>query len=153
MQVILQQEVANLGKVGDQVSVKAGFGRNYLLPEGIAVLATSKNIADFEARRAELEKNAAEVLANAQNRAKKIAEMEIVIEAQAGDEGKLFGSVGPRDIAESATQKGVQVEKKEVIMPEGPIRQLGEYQVTLKLHSVVMVPLKVKIVSEGSSAR
>ncbi|MBS0351089.1 MAG: 50S ribosomal protein L9 [Proteobacteria bacterium] len=152
MQVILQQEVANLGKVGDQVSVKPGFGRNFLLPQGMAVLATPENIADFEARRAEFEKNAAKVLSNAQNRAKALAEIEIVIEAQAGDEGKLFGSIGPRDIAVSATQKGIAVEKKEVVMPEGPIRQLGEYQITLKLHNAVMVPVKVKVISETSSS-
>jgi large subunit ribosomal protein L9 len=152
MRVILQQEVANLGKVGDQVSVRAGYGRNFLLPQGIAVLATQKNIADFEARRAELEKIAAEVLANAKKRAEKLAELEVVITAQAGDEGKLFGSVGPRDVAESISQaggaKGIQVEKKEVIMPEGPIRQTGEFTLTLKLHSEVSVPVKVKVVGE-----
>lgn len=148
MRVILQQEVANLGKVGDQVSVRAGFGRNYLLPQGMAVLATSKNIADFEARRAELEKTAAQVLANAKSRAEKVVELEIVITAQAGDEGKLFGSVGTRDVAEAITAKGVNVEKKEVILPEGPIRQTGEVTINLKLHSEVSVPVKIKIVGE-----
>lgn len=148
MRVILQQEVTNLGKVGDQVSVKPGFGRNYLLPQGMAVLATQKNIIDFENRRAELEKMAAEALAHAQHRAEKLAKLEIVITAQAGDEGKLFGSVGPRDISLAITEKGVEITKKEVIMPEGPIRQTGEFAVTLKLHSEVTVPLKIKVVGE-----
>jgi large subunit ribosomal protein L9 len=149
MRVILQQDVTNLGKVGDQVSVRPGFGRNYLLPQGIAVLATSKNIADFEAHRAELEKTAAEVLADAQRRAEKAADLEIIISAQAGDEGKLFGSVGARDIAEAISQKGIAVEKKEVVMTEGAIRQTGEFTVTLKLHSAVSVPVKIKVVGES----
>lgn len=147
MHVILQQEVVNLGQVGDQVSVKAGFARNYLLPQGMALLASKKNIADFEARRVELEKRASEVLANAKMRAEQLALLEIVIAAQAGDEGKLFGSIGARDIAASVTEKGVQIERKEVLMPEGPIRQTGEFTITLKLHSQVTVPLKVKIVN------
>ena len=148
MRVILQQEVANLGKVGDQVSVKPGFGRNYLLPQGLAALATAKNIADFEARRAELEKAAEEVLAEAKRRADKLAELEIVITAQAGDEGKLFGSVGPRDIADAIIEKGIQVEKREVIMSEGPLRQTGEFTITIKLHGALSVPVKVKVVGE-----
>jgi large subunit ribosomal protein L9 len=148
MRVILQQEVANLGKVGDQVTVKAGFGRNYLLPQGMAALATSKNIADFEARRAELEKAAADMLTEAQRRADKLAELDIVISAQAGDEGKLFGSVGPRDISDAITQKGIAVEKREVIMPEGPLRQTGEFTINLKLHSSLTIPVKIKIVGE-----
>lgn len=151
MRVILQKQVVNLGKVGDQVSVRAGFARNYLLPQGIAMLATQKNIADFETRRAEFEKAADEVLASAKARAAKAADLDIVITAQAGDEGKLFGSVGPRDIAASITEKGVAVEKKEVIMPEGPIRQVGEFTVNLKLHNEVTVPLKIKITGEASS--
>lgn len=148
MRVILQQEVANLGKVGDQVTVKPGFGRNYLLPKGMAALATVKNIADFESRRAELEKAAEEMLTEANQRAAKLAELEVIITAQAGDEGKLFGSVGPRDIADSITEKGVQVEKREVIMPEGPLRQTGEFTINIKLHSSLSVPVKIKIVSE-----
>jgi large subunit ribosomal protein L9 len=151
MRVILQQEVANLGKVGDQVSVKAGYGRNYLLPQGMAVLATQKNIADFEVRRAELEKTAAEVLANAKSRAEKLAALEIIITMQAGDEGKLFGSVSPRDISDAITQQGVKIEKKEVQMPEGSIRQTGEFTVQLKLHSEVTVPVKLKVVGDSNS--
>lgn len=148
MRVILQQEVTNLGKVGDQVSVRAGFGRNYLLPQGMAVLATEENIANFEARRAELEKAAAEVLTHAKARATKLADLEIVVTAQAGDEGKLFGSVGPRDIATAISEKGIPVEKKEVIMSEGAIRQTGEYNINLKLHSEVTVAVKIKVVGE-----
>lgn len=148
MRVILQQEVANLGRVGDQVSVKAGFGRNYLLPQGIAVLATQKNITDFEARRAELEKAAADVLVNAKQRAEKLAILEVLITAQAGDEGKLFGSIGSRDIAVAITERGVQVERKEVLMPEGPIRQVGEFIIQLKLHNEVTAPVKIKVVAE-----
>ncbi len=149
MRVILQQDVANLGKVGDQVSVRAGFGRNYLLPQGIALIATPKNIAEFEARRSELEQAAAAVLTDANERAAKVTELEIVISAQAGDEGKLFGSVGARDIAEAITEKGIKVEKKEVILTEGAIRQTGEYTITLKLHSAVSVPVKIKVVGEA----
>jgi large subunit ribosomal protein L9 len=148
MRVILQQEVTNLGKVGDQVSVRAGFGRNYLLPQGMAVLATEASIADFEARRADLEKAAAEVLASCKARAAKLADLEIIVTAQAGDEGKLFGSVGPRDIAVAITEKGVPVEKKEVIMSEGALRQTGEYTISVKLHSEVTVPVKIKVVGE-----
>jgi large subunit ribosomal protein L9 len=155
MRVILQQEVTNLGKVGDQVSVKPGFGRNYLLPNEIAKLATPKNIADFEVRRVELEKAAAQVLAQAKKRAEQLAELVVVITAQAGDEGKLFGSIGPRDIAiaisETGATKGLKVEKKEVIMSEGPIRQVGEFVVTLKLHSEISMPLTVKVVSESGA--
>ncbi len=150
MRIILQQEVTGLGKVGDQVTVKAGFGRNYLLPQGMATLASEKNIAEFEARRGELEKASAEVLANAKKRAKKLEDLIVVIKAQAGDEGKLFGSIGPKDIALAVSDKGVPIEKKEVIMSEGPLRQLGEFTLNLKLHSEVIVPLKIKVESESS---
>ncbi len=152
MQVVLKEDVANLGKVGDKISIKPGYGRNYLLPLGMAVLATEKNIAEFEARRVELENTAKEVHSAAKERAEKIAELEIVIPASAGDEGKLFGSVGPRDIADWITKiganKGVELTKKEVIMPEGPIRQVGEHTITLKLHSEVSLPVKLKVVAE-----
>lgn len=150
MRIILQQEVTSLGKVGDQVTVKAGFGRNYLLPQGMATLASEKNIAEFEARRGELEKASAEVLANAKKRAKKLEDLIVVIKAQAGDEGKLFGSIGPKDIALAVSDKGVPIEKKEVLMPEGAIRQIGEFTLNLKLHSEVIVALKIKIESESS---
>ncbi len=155
MRVILQQEVTNLGKVGDQVTVRPGYGRNYLLPQGMALTATKKNIADFELRRAELEKAAAEVLAAAKLRAEKLSELEILIKSQAGDEGKLFGSIGPRDIADAINEKGgkksLDIAKKEVIMPEGPIRQTGEYNISIKLHSEVTTIVKVKIVAETAA--
>lgn len=152
MQVILKEDVANLGKVGDKVSIKSGYGRNYLLPLGMAALATEKNIKEFEVKRTELEKIAKEVHAAAKARAEKIAELDIIIPASAGDEGKLFGSIGPRDIANWVTQlgteKGIAVAKKEVIMPEGPIRQVGEHTINLKLHSDVALSIKIKVVSE-----
>lgn len=146
MQVILQQEVANLGKVGHKVSVKPGYARNYLLPQNMAVLATEKNIAEFEARRAELEKAAQEVLANAKSRAAQLSELTITIQSQAGDEGKLFGSIGPRDVADAANKAGIELAKKEVLMPEGPIRQVGEHMVNVKLHSDVSLQVKIQVV-------
>ncbi len=150
MRVIIQEKVANLGKVGDQVTVKPGYGRNYLIPQQKAVLATPENIAEFEKRRVELEKVAAEVLAVAQERAKKLEALSLKIEAQAGEEGKLFGSVGPRDIAEAATHAGAELAKSEVTMPEGPIRQAGEYEITISLHSEVTATLKVAIVAAAT---
>ena len=148
MRVILQQEVTNLGKVGDQVTVKAGYGRNYLLPQGMAVLATEKNITDFEARRAELEKMAEKILADSKNRAEKLTELEIIISAQAGDEGKLFGSIGPRDIAIAITEKGINVEKKRSINARSPIRQVGEFTISLKLHMKLRFQLKSKLLAK-----
>lgn len=152
MRVILQQDVTNLGKVGDQVTVRRGYGRNYLLPQEMAELATSANIAKFEARREEFEKAAAELLGLAKARADKLENLEVTIQSQAGDEGKLFGSIGPKDIADAITEaggkKGTEVAKKEIIMPEGPIRQTGEYQINIKLHSEVTVAVKVKVVAE-----
>jgi len=154
MKVILKQEVINLGKVGDQVVVKPGYGRNYLLPQGVAALATAENLAIFETKRAELEKKAAEVLAAAQARAKILEKLDILISTQAGDAGKLFGSIGARDLAdainEQAKAKDVSVNKQEIVLSEGPFRQTGEYVVDLKLHSEVTVPLTLKIVAAGS---
>jgi large subunit ribosomal protein L9 len=147
MRVILQQEVSNLGRVGDQVTVKPGFARNYLIPRGKAVRATTENIASFEMRRAEFEKMAHETLAAAKVRAEQIELASVTISAIAGEGGKLFGSVGPRDIAEAATQAGMQLHKSEVLMPEGPIRHLGEFAVSVKLHSAVSSSLKVVIVA------
>jgi large subunit ribosomal protein L9 len=152
MQIVLKQDVANLGKVGDIISVKPGYGRNHLLPLGMALLATEKNIAEFEKKRAELEKAAQEVHAFAKVRAEKITALDIVIPASAGDEGKLFGSIGPRDIATWITdmgkEAGFELAKKEVLMPEGPIRQVGEHTIHLKLHSEVTLVIKVKVISE-----
>lgn len=147
MEVILLEKVGKLGGIGDKVNVKAGFGRNYLIPNGKAVFATAENIADFEKRRAELEAAAAEVKAAAEVRAAKLAELEVVsIAAQAGDEGKLFGSVGTRDIAEAITAAGVEIAKSEVKLPEGALRKLGEYSVDIQLHAEVSQAVNLAVV-------
>lgn len=148
MEVILLENVAKLGNLGDKVSVKPGFGRNYLIPYGKAVSATEQNLADFEARRAELEKAQAESKAAADARAQALEGKELTITAKAGDEGKLFGSVGTREIAEVISAEGTEVAKSEVRMPEGAIRQVGEYDIDLHLHSDVNVAVKVIIQPE-----
>lgn len=146
MEVILLEKVANLGDLGDQVNVKAGYGRNFLIPQQKAVPATKANIEKFEARRAELEKAAAEALAEAQARAENIAGIGTVTLARnAGEEGKLFGSVGPADIAEALTEAGVEVEKREVIMPEGSLHTIGEFEVSIRTHTDVTQPVTVII--------
>lgn len=149
MQVILLDKVAQLGTVGDQVTVKAGFARNYLIPQGKAVMATAANIAHFEARRAELEAKAAEALSAAQARAAAIANLAaIVITSKAGDDGRLFGSVGARDIAEAVSVAGVAVTKSEVRLPEGALRTIGEHEVKLHLHAEVNAVVTINVVSE-----
>lgn len=130
MQVILLQRVVNLGKLGETVDVKAGYGRNYLIPQGKALPATEANIAKFEARRAELEALEAEVLAAANKRAEALTDVNVIMRAKSGDEGKLFGSIGARDIADALTKSGLEVDRSEVKMPEGAFRQVGEYKVT-----------------------
>ncbi|WP_017937099.1 50S ribosomal protein L9 [Zestomonas thermotolerans] len=147
MEVILLEKIANLGNLGDKVSVKAGYGRNYLLPQGKATAATPENIAAFEARRAELEKAAAEKKAAAEARAAQLAELEVTITATAGDEGKLFGSVGTHDIADALTAAGVPVAKSEVRLPNGTIRQVGEYDIALHLHTDVEATVRVIVVA------
>ncbi|MWQ16598.1 50S ribosomal protein L9 [Glaesserella parasuis] len=149
MQVILLDKVAQLGTVGDQVTVKAGFARNYLIPQGKAVMATAANIAHFEARRAELEAKAAEALSAAQARAAAIANLAaIVITSKAGDDVRLFGSVGARDIAEAVSAAGVAVTKSEVRLPEGALRTIGEHEVKLHLHAEVNAVVTINVVSE-----
>ena len=149
MEVILLEKVANLGDLGDKVTVKPGYGRNYLVPGKKAVPATAENVKVFEERRAELEKVAAEKLAEAQARGAKLAELEnIVIKGNAGEEGKLFGSVNVAEIAEALTAAGVEIEKSEVNMPEGPIRVIGEYDIDIQLHSDVTQTVKVVIEAE-----
>ena len=148
MDVILLQKVANLGGIGDRVKVKSGYGRNYLLPSGRATLATAANVARFEARRAELEKLAGEELHSAQQRAESLKDFRLTITAKAGTEGKLFGSVGTNDIAEGCTAAGHKVSRSEVRLPNGPIRAVGEHQVTVHLHTDVEVTLTVIIVAE-----
>ena len=148
MNVILLDKVENLGEIGDLVSVKPGYGRNFLLPQGKATLATKDNIAAVEARRAELEKAAAEDLKSAKDRAKLIDGMELVIPANAGEEGKLFGSVGPIDICDAFSKVGVEVERSEVRMPDGPVHELGEYEIGMHLHADVNVSVNLKVVAE-----
>lgn len=148
MDVILLDKVGKLGNVGDKVAVKAGFGRNYLIPSGKALPATNNNLAEFEARRAELEVAAAEKKSDAEARAEKLAELEVTIAANAGDEGKLFGSIGTRDISDAITAAGVEVSKAEVKLPEGALREVGEYDVDIQLHSEVQQAVKIIIVAE-----
>ncbi len=148
MEVILLDKVGKLGAIGDKVSVKSGYGRNYLLPQGKAVAATAKNIADFEARRAELEAAAAGKIAEATARAEKLAALEVTIAAKAGDEGRLFGSIGTRDIAEAITAAGVEVAKSEVRLPQGVLREIGQYEIDIQLHSEVIQAVKLAVVAE-----
>ncbi len=149
MQVILLDKIANLGGLGDQVSVKAGFARNFLFPKGKAVPATKANIETFEARRAELEAKIAEQLTAAQARAEKLEALaEVTLVSKAGDEGKLFGSIGTRDIADAITAVGVEVAKAEVRLPLGTIRETGEFDVTIALHTDVATSIKVIVVAE-----
>lgn len=150
MKVILLQKVANLGSLGDQVSVKPGFGRNYLIPYGKAVPATEDNIAAFEAKRAEYEAKAAAVLAAANARLQSLEGASVTILANASAEGKLFGSVGARDISEAFTAIGMKIEKSEVVMGEGPIRRTGEFEVVVHLHADVETVVKVIVAPEAA---
>ena len=149
MEVILLEKVGKLGDLGDKVSVKPGYGRNFLIPQGKAVPATADNVARFEARRTELEAAAAEVVSRAEVR---LGQMEalgvITIAANAGDEGKLFGSVGTRDIADAVSAAGVELNKSEVRLPQGALREVGEYEVAVHLHSDVDAVIRLVIVAE-----
>lgn len=148
MDVILIEKVVNLGNLGEKVSVKPGFARNYLIPHGKAKFATAENIAELEAKRAELEEAAAAALVVAEQRKVKAENLKLVITAKAGSEGKLFGSIGPREIADAITAAGLHVEKKEVRMLEGSIRALGEHNISLHLHSDIDVVLMVTVEAE-----
>lgn len=148
MEVILLQKVANLGVIGDRVKVKSGYGRNYLLPTGRATLATEANIKRFEAIRADLEKLAADSLESAQKRAETLNGLKVTVTAKAGTEGRLFGSVGTTDIAEAVSRMGHQLTRAEVRMPAGPLRQVGDHNVAVHLHTDVDVNLIVSIVAE-----
>ncbi|OEY66773.1 50S ribosomal protein L9 [Marinobacter sp. X15-166B] len=148
MEVILLEKVVNLGSLGDKVNVKSGYGRNYLLPYGKAVAATKENLQAFEERRAELEKAAADKLASAQARAEALEGASFTITSKAGEEGRLFGSIGVRDIAEAVTAAGTELERHEVRLPEGPLRSVGEYEIELQLHSDVTVNVTLTIVAE-----
>jgi large subunit ribosomal protein L9 len=148
MDVILLQKLANLGAIGERVKVRSGFARNYLLPKGKATRATPENIAKFETRRAELERQAQEDLYGARRRAEQMQDFKLRIAAKAGTEGKLFGSIGTADIAEACTAAGFAVSRSEVRLPGGPLRLIGESLVHLHLHSDVDVPLSITIVPE-----
>ena len=148
MDVILLERVRNLGNLGDEVSVKNGYGRNFLIPQGKAVRATAANREVFESRRAELEAQAAGQLKAAQDRAAGLAELAVTIAARASDEGKLFGSVGSREIADAVTEAGQEVSKDEVLLPVGPLRSIGEFTVDLQLHSDVTASVTVNVIPE-----
>jgi len=147
MEVILLEKIANLGNLGDKVAVKAGYARNFLLPFGKATPATAENVAAFEARRAELEKLAAEKKAEADARAAQLAELTVTIAANAGEEGKLFGSIGTRDIADAVTAAGVAIEKSEVRLPDGALRTVGEFDIDVQLHTDVDATVKLVVVA------
>jgi large subunit ribosomal protein L9 len=149
MEVILLEKIANLGNLGDKVTIKAGYGRNYLVPQGKAVAATAKKIAEFEARRAELEKVAAEKLSAAEKLGSELSKLNIVITHKAGDEGRLFGSVGTHTIADAITTAGIAIEKQQIRLPHGAIRHVGEFPIDINLHSDVVVTLTIKIAAEA----
>ncbi|NQY65910.1 MAG: 50S ribosomal protein L9 [Alteromonadaceae bacterium] len=150
MEVILLDKIAKLGELGDKVSVKSGYARNFLLPKGKAVFASEDNVSHFEARRADIEKKLAEVLAAAQARAAKIVVLsEVTIASTAGDEGKLFGSVGTRDIADAITEAGVEVTKAEIRLPLGTIRETGEFEIAIHLHHDVDTSIKLVVIAEA----
>lgn len=148
MQVILLQRIVNLGKLGETVDVKSGYGRNYLIPQGKALPATPANVEKFEARRAELEAIEAEELAAAQKRADALTDVNVIMRAKSGEDGKLFGSIGTRDIADALTKSGLEVDRAEVKLPEGTLRQVGEYNVDIQLHHDIFASILVTILSE-----
>ena len=150
MEVILLDKIAKLGGLGDKVSVKSGYARNYLLPQGKAVFASDANVEHFEARRADLEKDLAEVLKVAEARAATVVELaEVTIASKAGDEGKLFGSIGTRDIADAISEAGVKVTKAEVRLPLGTIRETGEFDIAIHLHNDVDTSIKVVVIAQA----
>ena len=148
MQIILMEKVVNLGMLGDVVTVKNGFARNFLIPEGKAKRATVANKAEFEARRAELEKKAAEILAIAVARAEKLEGYMVQVTQKAGVDGRLFGSVTNTDIAEALTKQGFDVKKMEVVMPNGPLKMIGDFQLTLNLHTDAKAQITVSVLGE-----
>ncbi|WP_242163057.1 50S ribosomal protein L9 [Lysobacter sp. M15] len=150
MELILLQKVVNLGNLGDKVNVKPGYGRNFLVPQGKAVPATAANVAEFEAKRAEYEAKAKEALTGAEGRKARLEGASVTIYANASTEGKLYGSVGPREIADALTKAGTPVEKSEVVLGEGAFRHIGEYEVLLHLHADVETPVKVVIEPEAA---
>jgi large subunit ribosomal protein L9 len=149
MQVILREKIRKLGNLGESVNVKPGFARNYLVPQGKAMIANKENLTKFEAERAELERKAQDVLSAAKARAEKLQGLDVTIYTSAGAGGKLFGSIGTRDISDAISAKGAQVEKHEIRLPNGVIRQVGEYEVGIHLHSDLDLTIKVNILPEG----
>jgi len=149
MQVILMEKVVNLGNLGDVVKVKDGFARNYLIPHGKAKRATPDNLKAFEARRAELERAQAETLAKAQERAAKLQGLTVQISQKAGVDGRLFGSVGNYDIVEALGKQGIEIERSQVRMPQGPLKQVGEYPIEVALHSDVLATITVSVLGEA----
>ena len=152
MDIILLEKIDNLGNIGDRVKVKSGYGRNYLLPQGKATLATPANIEKFEQRRAELEARAAQELTAAQERAEQLRALTLELTAKAGSEGKLFGSIGTLDVADLCTSLGAPIERSEVRLPEGPIRVIGEHEIELHLHADLNVPMTLNVMAEESGA-
>jgi len=150
MEVILLEKIHRLGKLGDKVSVRAGYGRNYLIPQHKAVPATPDNIARFEAERAQLERAQADALGRAEARAAQLRDLELAITAKAGAEGRLFGSVGTSDIADAIAARGATVEKREIRLPNGPLREVGDYAVEIHLHADLNVVVKVKVMAEDA---
>jgi len=148
MEVILLESIAKLGDLGDKVSVKSGYGRNFLIPQHKAVSATADNVEAFEARKAGLQRNAEDKLIRATARAEQIEALELSLTSKAGDEGKLFGSITVRDIAEAVAALGVEIEKSEVRLPEGPLRELGDFEISVHLHTEVNAVLKVSVIAE-----
>jgi large subunit ribosomal protein L9 len=148
MEVILLETIHNLGQLGDKVKVRPGYGRNFLIPQGKAVFATPENVEKFEAQRAELEKVQAEALAKAQERADKLNTVTIIIARKASGEGKLFGSVSTIDIAEAVTETGNELAKQEVLLPDGPFRSIGTFEVNLQLHADIQATITLNVVAE-----
>ena len=151
MEVILLERIAGLGGLGDRVDVKPGYARNYLVPQGKALSATERNVTRFNERRAGLERQAADEIVRAERRSEDLAALELVITRRAGGEGRLFGSVGIVDVAEAATEAGVEVQRNEVRMPDGPIRQTGRYQVSIRVHPDVEAAVRVAVVPMGGT--
>jgi large subunit ribosomal protein L9 len=149
VEVILLKKVGHLGELGDKVTIRSGYGRNFLIPQGYAVPATESNLQAFEERRAELEKQASEALAAAEARREQLEGLTVTVARKSGDEGRLFGSVGTSDIAEAVVALGKSLERQEVRLPEGPFRAIGEYDVVVHLHADVDATIKLEIVSEG----
>lgn len=147
MEVILLEKVRNLGNLGDKVKVKSGYARNFLIPQSKAVFATSQSIEQFEKKRAELEKKAKQSLAAAEQRAAKLNDTTLVINALASDEGKLYGSVGVNEIRDALVEKSIEISKREIIMPEGALHSVGNYEVEIHVHSDVIAKLQIEIVA------